>query len=175
VASESAASGSGSARLIVVMGVSASGKTSVARELAARLGVDWRDADDLHSPANVAKMAAGTPLTDEDRWPWLDAVGAELADGRAQGGRVIACSALRRVYRDRLRAAVPDLRFVHLDGSAELLQERASARTGHYMPPSLLPSQLALLEPLEPDEPGLVLDVSASVEELVAQALAWIG
>ena len=160
---------------LVVMGVAGTGKTTVAERLAGILGLPTAEGDDFHPGSNRDKMSAGIPLVDDDRWPWLDAVGAELADGRAQGGRVIACSALRRVYRDRLRAAVPDLRFVHLDGSAELLQERASARTGHYMPPSLLPSQLALLEPLEPDEPGLVLDVSASVEELVAQALAWIG
>lgn len=160
--------------LVVVMGVSAAGKTSVARGLAARLGVDWLDADDLHSPENVAKMAAGTPLTDADRWPWLDAVGAALAQGRALGGRIIACSALRRVYRDRLRTAVPDVRFVHLTGSAELLQARAAGRAGHYMPPALLPSQLALLEPLQQDEDGIAVDVSGSVEQIVDEAAAWI-
>jgi len=164
----------GSAPLIVVMGVSAAGKSSVTRALAARLGVGGWDADDLHSPDNVAKMAAGTPLTDEDRWPWLDAVGAALAAGRGEGGRVMACSALRRVYRDRLREVAPEARFVHLHGTPELLQARAAGRAGHYMPPSLLPSQLALLEPLDPDEDGTVLDVTGPVDEIVTAAVAWI-
>ncbi|KJL34772.1 gluconokinase [Microbacterium azadirachtae] len=169
-----AVAGTPRARLIVVMGVSAAGKTSVMRALAWRLGIDGRDADELHSPANVAKMAGGTPLTDEDRWPWLDAVGAVLAEGRSDGGRIVACSALRRVYRDRLRVAVPDARFVHLHGAPGLLRSRAAGRRGHYMPPSLLASQLALLEPLDPEEDGAVFDVAPAVDDVVTAALAWI-
>lgn len=160
--------------LIVVMGVSAAGKSSVARALAGMLAVPWRDADDLHPPANVAKMAAGESLTDADRWPWLDAVGAALAASAPHGGSIVACSALRRVYRDRLRRSAPGVRFVHLTGSDALLAERAAAREGHYMPASLLPSQLALLEPLEPDEHGIAIDVVATVDEIAVQARDWI-
>ncbi len=157
---------------VVVMGVSAAGKTSVARALAARLGVPWRDADDLHPPENVAKMAGGVPLSDDDRWPWLDAVGSALAT--APGGMVMACSALRRAYRDRLRAQVPDVVFVHLDGPRELLAIRAAGRTGHYMPASLLPSQLATLEPLAVDERGVRISVEDTVEAIADEAAAWL-
>ncbi len=156
---------------IVVMGVSAAGKSSVAAALGSRLGLPVRDADDLHPPANVAKMAAGRPLDDADRAPWLDRVGAELAS--SDGGLVMACSALRRSYRDRLRAACPDLLFVHLTGSHELLAERAARRVDHFMPPSLLESQLAALEPLEQDELGVVLDVVAPVDALADAAAHW--
>ena len=165
--------GDSGAPLVVVMGVSASGKSSVGTRLAARLGVDFVDGDDLHPAANVDKMAAGQPLDDADRWPWLDAVGARLADASGQG-LVVACSALRRAYRDRIRASAPAVRFVYLDGSVETLAARARARTGHFMPQELLASQLATLEPLEPDEPGFALDVGAPVEQLVDAAIAGL-
>ena len=150
-----------------VMGVSAAGKSTVGTALALTLGVPFVDADDLHSDANRAKMAAGIPLTDDDRWPWLDAVGARLRDER-DSGLVVACSALRRAYRDRIREAAPGVVFVHLTGTPELLAARAGARTDHFMPPALLVSQLATLEPLEDDEAGLVADVAAPVGALVA-------
>lgn len=155
---------------VVVMGVSAAGKSTVARALADRLGCPFVDADDLHPAANVAKMAAGEPLTDVDRGPWLDLVGAALARGAEAGGIVIACSALRRAYRDRLRATAPHAVFIHLDGTPELLAQRALARVGHFMPPALLASQLALLEPLAADERGVVLDVARTVPDLVDAA-----
>jgi gluconokinase len=138
------------------MGVSGSGKSTVGAELAARLGVPFVDGDALHPVANVAKMAAGIPLDDADRWPWLDAVGTRLAESPV----VVACSALRRSYRDRLRAAAPDVRFVLLDGSRELLAARTGARLDHFMPPALLDSQLATLERPAPDEHVLVYDIA---------------
>jgi len=152
---------------VCVMGVSAAGKSTVGTALALTLGVPFVDADDLHSDANRAKMAAGIPLTDDDRWPWLDAVGARLRDER-DSGLVVACSALRRAYRDRIREAAPGVVFVHLTGTPELLAARAGARTDHFMPPALLESQLATLEPLEDDEAGLVADVAAPAGALVA-------
>ena len=155
------------APLVCVMGVSAAGKSTVGTALALTLGVPFVDADDLHSDANRAKMAAGIPLTDDDRWPWLDAVGARLRDER-DSGLVVACSALRRAYRDRIREAAPGVVFVHLTGTPELLAARAGARTDHFMPPALLESQLATLEPLEDDEAGLVADVAAPAGALVA-------
>lgn len=164
---------------VVVMGVAAAGKSTVGRALAERLGVAFIDADDLHSDANRAKMSAGVPLDDDDRAPWLDAVGAVLAargPADADGGGpaasvVVACSALRRPYRDRLRAHAPATRFVHLDAAPEVLRSRAEARTGHFMPPELLASQLATLEPLAADEPGCRVDVGAPVDEVVADAI----
>lgn len=156
-------------RQIVVMGVSAVGKTRVGQGISARLGVPFVDADALHPAANVAKMTAGTPLTDDDRWPWLDLVGEALST--SSDGAVLACSALRRVYRDRIRARAPETVFVQLTGSPQLLAERAAGRTGHFMPPSLLVSQLALLERLEADEAGVSIDVSPSVDEIVTTAL----
>ena len=152
--------------LVVVMGVSGSGKSVVGSALARRLGVPWLDGDDLHPPENVASMRAGHPLTDTQRVPWLEAVGTWLAEHRTTGG-VIACSALRRRYRDRLRAHAEDVDFLLLDGDPELIRERQRSRTQHFMPPSLMTSQLTLLDPLEPDEQGITLDVSAGVEELV--------
>lgn len=159
---------------VVVMGVSAAGKTTVATRLARELGCRFVDADDLHPAVNLAKMAAGTPLTDDDRWPWLDLVGEALDAGAAQGGLVIACSALRRAYRDRIRALAPGALFVHLTGSEELLAERAAGRVGHFMPPSLLASQLALLEPIGLDERGLTIDVAAPADAIVAEAADWV-
>jgi carbohydrate kinase (thermoresistant glucokinase family) len=153
------------------MGVSAAGKSTVGRALADALGVPFADADDLHSEANRAKMAAGTPLTDDDRRPWLDAVGESLHAAR-DTGLVMACSALRRTYRDRIRAVAPEVVFVHLHGTRELLAARIAARSDHFMPSTLLESQLATLEPLERDEAGLVMDVGLPVADLVAAAAA---
>ena len=151
------------------MGVSGTGKTAIGVRLAARLGLPFLDADDLHSPANLAKMRAGTPLTDADRGPWLEAVAAEVAGAiSADRGIVVACSALKRAYRDLLRAAAPTLRVVHLTGSTSLVRRRLEARTGHFMPPSLLDSQLETLEPPAADEHPLVLDIGTPPDELAA-------
>jgi carbohydrate kinase (thermoresistant glucokinase family) len=161
--------------LLVVMGVSGAGKSTVGAALAAELGVPFRDADDLHPAANVALMAAGQPLSDTDRWPWLDLVGAALASAEVRGtGLVMACSALRRVYRERILAAAPTARFVLLEVPPEVLEARMLARPGHFMPPSLLASQLATLEALGADEPGVSVPATASVSALVAE-LAKLG
>jgi gluconokinase len=159
------------AELLVVMGVAGSGKTTVAALLAGRLGSAFAEGDEFHSAANVAKMAAGTPLTDEDRWPWLAGIRDWLAE-RAQAGEgaVVPCSALKRVYRDRLREAGP-VRFVHLTGTPALLAGRIQGRAGHFMPPELLTSQLATLEPLADDEPGLTVDVAERPAQIVDEIL----
>jgi len=151
-------------RPVVVMGVSGSGKTAVGAALAEALGLRFVDGDALHPAANVAKMAAGIPLDDADRAPWLDAIGAVLAGGQV----VVACSALKRAYRDRLRAAAPGLQLVFLDGSPVLLESRMTARPGHFMPASLLGSQLATLERPGPDEHALTTDIADPVAEIVA-------
>jgi gluconokinase len=159
--------------LIVVMGVSASGKTTIGKLLAARLGVPFTDADDLHPEANVKKMAAGHPLTDEDRWPWLAKVGSTLAEAEGSG-QVIACSALKRSYREAILREEPHARFVYLKASRDLLESRIEHRHGHFMPASLLDSQLSTLEPLENDEPGVTISLAAedSPEDLVDRSLA---
>jgi gluconokinase len=157
-------------RSIVVGGVSGSGKSSVGRRLAERLALPFCDGDDLHPPANVAKMAAGTALDDDDRRPWLLRVGGWLADHPAGG--VIACSALKRSYRDLIRAECPDAWVVQLVGDQELIRTRQAARSGHFMPPSLLPSQFATLERLGADEAGAAVDVAPPVEELVTRIVA---
>jgi carbohydrate kinase (thermoresistant glucokinase family) len=167
---------------IVVMGVAGAGKSLVGAALAAELGMPFVDADDLHPAANVAKMRAGIPLTDDDRWPWLDLVAAALgaaadagagdAAGARGAGLVMACSALRRSYRDRIRAGAPGTVFLELDGSPELLSQRIGGRVDHFMPPALLVSQLATLEPLGPDEPGARIDVAGTPAAVVARALA---
>ncbi|MHB1171926.1 MAG: gluconokinase [Lacisediminihabitans sp.] len=159
--------------LILVMGVSGSGKSTVGQLLADRLGVPFADADELHPAANVAKMAAGHPLTDEDRWPWLAKVGAALSAAE-RTGLVIACSALKRSYRDAILAEEPQTRFVYLEGSRELLQSRVSNRPGHFMPASLLDSQLAALEPLTADEPGITVSVDQSPEQAAVAASAAV-
>jgi len=154
---------------IVVMGVSGVGKSTIGEALALALSVPFRDADDFHPPANVAKMAAGTPLTDADRAPWLDAIGAHLAAHPA--GCVVTCSALKRAYRDRLRAAAPGLRLVFLHGDPALVAARQAARVGHFMPASLVASQFATLEPPAPAEGALALDVTDPPDTLLAVAL----
>ncbi|MGE5414586.1 MAG: gluconokinase [Syntrophomonadaceae bacterium] len=161
---------------IVVMGVSGSGKSTVAALLAERLRCELADADAFHPAANVAKMSAGIPLEDEDRWPWLRAVAAWIGE-RDRTGRcaVVACSALKRAYRDVLRSGSPHLAFAHLAGAPELVAARMRARTGHFMPESLLAAQYATLEPLAPDERGVTLDVAAPVPEIVEAALAALG
>lgn len=152
---------------IVVMGVSGCGKSTVAEQLAQKLGARYIDADDLHPQSNRSKMAAGTPLTDEDRWPWLDLVGQALAEPTELAGTVIACSALKRMYRTHLRNIAPDVQFVHLHGSPELLAERIGARQGHFMKADMLASQLAILEPLAADEPGKTYDIALPLDQLV--------
>lgn len=154
---------------MVVMGVSGCGKSSVGEEIARLTAAQFVDGDDLHPAANKAKMGAGIPLDDDDRWPWLDQVGATLS---APEGAIVACSALKRVYRDRIRAVAPDTIFVHLAGSRDLLWERMTARKDHFMPASLLDSQLAILEPLGADENGVTLDITEIVPRLAELAVA---
>jgi len=149
------------------MGVSGSGKSTVGSALASRLGLGFVDADDLHSEHNIAKMAAGIPLTDEDRFGWLHEVGAVLARPREGRGLVVACSALRRRYRDIIREASPGTVFVHLSGSPELLHARLGKRTGHFMPEGLLGSQLSTLEPLASRERGITVDIDRDVASIV--------
>ncbi|MEU6394293.1 gluconokinase [Streptomyces sp. NPDC046939] len=156
--------------VVVVMGVAGTGKTTIGPLLAERLGVPYAEGDDFHPPANIAKMTAGTPLTDDDRWPWLDAIG-EWAHGRAGLGGVVSSSALKRAYRDRLRAAAPGVVFVHLTGSRELIEDRMAQRKGHFMPTALLDSQFATLQPLAADEAGVAVDVSGSPEEIADRAV----
>ena len=157
------------------MGVSGSGKSHVGHGLAERLGWDFVEGDDLHPEANVAKMAAGEPLTDEDRAPWLDEVSRQ-ASTQQQAGRssVLTCSALKRSYRDRLRAGVPTMLFVHLHGAYDVLEDRMQHRDRHFMPTSLLRSQFDTLEPLDDDEDGVVVDVAGTVEEVTAAAEAAV-
>ena len=155
------------------MGVSGSGKSTVGAALARRLGVPFADADDFHPEANIAKMAAGKPLTDDDRYPWLDAVGQWVADH--QDGGVMSCSALKRRYRDRLRLHCPQIEFLHLTGSPETIGRRQAGRPGHFMPAGLEKSQFDTLEPLEPDEHGIALDVGQSVDSIVETFLRYLG
>ncbi|WP_458113132.1 gluconokinase [Arthrobacter sp. R1-13] len=159
---------------IVVMGVCGCGKTTIGSLVARQLGIPFLDGDSLHPVENVVKMASGTPLTDEDRWPWLAVIGSELAGAGARGV-VLACSALKRSYRDAIRAYAPQTVFLHLDGAREVLASRLQDRSGHFMPATLLESQLAALEPLEPDEPGVVVDIAGSVDGVVTEALAGLS
>jgi gluconokinase len=161
---------------LVIMGVSGSGKTTVAEALAARIdGGVAIDADALHSVENVAKMHAGHPLTDLDRAPWLTSVGRAMADvTRAGGVPVMACSALKRAYRLRILAEEPGALFVLLDVALPELERRVHARKGHYMPPSLLDSQLVTLEPLGPDEPGITIPVTGPADDVVDTVLARV-
>lgn len=154
---------------VVVMGVSGSGKTTVAEILARRLGWQEAEADDFHPAANVAKMHDGIPLTDQDRMPWLIALRDWI--NAAPGSVILTCSALKRSYRDVLRTADARVEFIHLDGDHEVIRKRITARKGHFMPASLLDSQFATLEPLQPDEAGLVVDVEGDPTAIADQAI----
>jgi gluconokinase len=160
---------------VLIMGVCGTGKSSVAARLAEATGGALVEADDFHSAANVALMASGQPLTDADRWPWLDAIaeGARAAEG--EGLVAIACSALKRRYRDRLRANLGELALIHLTGDPALIRTRLEARRDHFMPPALLDSQLAELEPPAADEPCLTLDVALSPGEQDARLRAFLA
>jgi gluconokinase len=165
---------------IIVMGVSGCGKSSVGADLAARLGLPFIEGDVLHPKVNVDKMAAGTPLTDEDRWPWLTIIGETMSEALANGqGIVVSCSALKKIYRDHLRkAAGGRLAFVYLEGSHALLSARMGARTGHFMPPALLESQLATLEVPTGERGVVTISIDQPVGSIVAdalQALAKLG
>jgi carbohydrate kinase (thermoresistant glucokinase family) len=156
--------------IVVVMGVCGCGKTTVGEELARRLGADFAEGDSFHPPANVEKMRGGTPLDDDDRWPWLRAIAAAIDAARAEGRHlVVACSALKQAYRDVLMGDRPDCWLVYLRGDAELITERMAARPQHFMPASLLPSQLATLEPPAPAANVIAVDIDAAPETLVAQ------
>jgi gluconokinase len=158
--------------ILVVMGVSGSGKTTIAEGLAAAKGWSMLEGDTFHPPANVAKMKAGTPLTDDDRWPWLRAIAAAIDADRARGeSAVVACSALRRAYRDILIGDRPDVRLVYLKGSRSLVGERMRARHGHFMPPSLLDSQFQTLEEPGPDENPITVEIGGTPDEIVRAAL----
>lgn len=160
--------------ILVVMGVSGSGKSTVAGMLADDLGWEFAEGDAMHPESNVAKMAAGTPLDDDDRWPWLDRIAAWIRERAtaAQPG-IITCSALKKSYRDVLRG--PSVVFVHVQGSTALIGERMSQRSGHFMPTSLLDSQLATFEPLEADEQHIVVDASSSPAAEVAEVEERLG
>lgn len=158
------------------MGVTACGKSTVGAQLAATLGLEFLEGDSLHSAANVARMAAGVALSDADRLGWLQALERRIAAARAAGqGLVLSCSALKRAYRDILRQGAPDLHLVHLHGERELLAQRMAARTGHYMPPSLLESQLATLETPDVQEKAQTFDVRSDPEQIVAAVIAGLG
>ncbi len=158
------------------MGVCGSGKTTVGERLARSLGWPFIEGDRLHPPANVARMSAGLALSDDDRWPWLDAIAAAIAAEQQRGNAAVAaCSALKYVYRQRLQAAAGPLVFVHLDGDPALLAKRMAARNDHFMPAGLLASQIETLEPPRPDEPALVLDAGLDPEILVARIRAALA
>lgn len=157
---------------VVVMGVSGSGKSTVGRRISERLDADFVDADDLHPRENKERMAAGLPLRDSDRWPWLRTVGEHLA--AAPAGMIVACSALRRSYRDALRASDPSVVFLHLAGPRELVAKRMAGRGHEFMPDSLLASQYATLEPLDSDEPHLEVDLFATPDEIAERVHAWL-
>lgn len=154
---------------LIVMGVQGSGKSTSGRAIAESLSLPFIDGDDLHPISNKAKMASGHPLTDADREPWLAAIGAALAEGLSRGqSTVIACSALKRRYRDLIRSFAPETRFVHLAGNRGLIAERLSHRNHEYMPPTLLDSQFETLEPLAADEAGIPVDINLTPEEIAA-------
>jgi gluconokinase len=165
-----------SPRVLIVMGVSGCGKSTVGQALGTILGWDFRDGDAFHPPANVAKMKNGTPLTDDDRWPWLDAIARFIDDKRnADSHAIIACSALKRVYRDRLKGVHGDVMFVHLAGSRDLIEARMAARQNHFMPLGLLDSQFATLEPPGADEPALPVSVAGTPDIIVSHILEATG
>ncbi len=155
---------------IVVMGVSGSGKSAVGAALAQRIRVPFADADDFHPPANIAKMTAGEPLNDDDRYPWLEAIG-EWLGARCTDGGVMSCSALKRRYREQLRQHCGAVIFLHLAGSPEVIGRRQASRPGHFMPASLLASQFETLEPLADDERGVTIDVDQDIDSIVESYL----
>ncbi|WP_412557321.1 gluconokinase [Streptomyces tubercidicus] len=157
--------------VIVVMGVAGTGKTTIGPLVAEALGVPYAEGDDFHPTPNIAKMSAGIPLDDADRGPWLDAIGAWAHERGGRGG-VVSSSALKRAYRDRLRAAAPGIVFLHLTGARALIEERMAERRGHFMPAALLDSQFATLEPLGPDEAGVLVDVAGTPAEIAGRAVA---
>jgi len=168
--------GSPPVHAIVVMGVSGCGKSTVAARLAQRLGWEFAEADAFHSPANIEKMRSGTALTDEDRWPWLDAIAAWIGAARAQGRPcIVACSALKRRYRERLAAGHDDVRFVYLQGAYETVAARLASRSGHYMPLSLLQSQYDALEEPATDEKAIMVSIERPVEALVEELASTLS
>lgn len=163
-------------RILVVMGVSGVGKSTIAKSLSSLLGWTFAEGDAFHPEANVEKMAAGTPLTDEDRWPWLRSLGSWMSEELAAGRpAVVTCSALRRSYRELLRDGRPGVLFCHLAAGEEVIRERLSHRSEHYMPVSLLHSQFDTLEPLGPGEPGFVVSVDGSAAHVLDRVLAELG
>ncbi|GGM92639.1 gluconokinase [Thermopolyspora flexuosa] len=161
---------------VIVMGVAGSGKSTVARLLADRLGLRFAEADRFHPPANIAKMERGVPLDDADRLPWLTDLAAWIRDREAEGAStVVACSALKRRYRDILRTGAPEVFFAHLAGTEEVIRDRLAARSGHFFPPALLSSQFRDLEPLQPDEHGITLDVAEPPERLADRLAALLA
>jgi len=163
------------ALVVIVIGVSGSGKSFVGRELARALGLPFLDGDDLHSAANVAKMTAGHPLDEEDRLPWLAALAARVGAMASANGGVIACSALRRRYRDALLAAAPTVRFLQLSLDADEARARVSGRADHFMPSSLVDSQFDEYEPLEPGEPGVSMDATRELKDKLAAFREYLG
>ncbi|MBR8740753.1 gluconokinase [Nocardiopsis sp. MG754419] len=160
----------------VFMGVAGSGKTSVAERVAHRRGLPFAEADAFHPEANISKMASGMPLTDEDRWPWLRELAGWIGEHEARGAStVMACSALKRDYRDVLRTGAPGVHFLHMHGPSEVISQRIDAREDHFMPPALLRSQLETLQRLDADEPGRELDVRGDLDLLTAEALEYVG
>ena len=173
---DAAGSSAGRPAVIVIMGVASSGKTSLGERLAESLGWPFRDADSFHPPQNVAKMAGGTPLTDEDRKPWLAAIAAWIDDLRASGGHgIVTCSALKRAYRRVIVGERPDVALVYLQGSRELIGRRMAARQHHFMPPALLDSQFATLEEPQADETALVVSVEASQDAITRDVVERLG
>jgi carbohydrate kinase (thermoresistant glucokinase family) len=165
-----------SAPLVVVMGVSGCGKSTVGRLLARSLKAEFLEGDELHPPRNIERMAAGIALTDKDRRDWLLAIAQQLADARAgQHALVVSCSALKRSYRDTLRNAASQLAFVHIHASRELLEARLLARADHFMPSTLLDSQLQTLEPPGPDERAITFDAALPAAQIAAQAATWLA
>jgi carbohydrate kinase (thermoresistant glucokinase family) len=158
------------------MGVSGCGKSTIGIALASRLGWPFDEGDRYHLPSSVEKMASHIPLEDADRWPWLEKLAALIGEHEAAGrSSVLACSALKRAYRDLLRTGAPRVRFLHLHGAREVLQARLDARKGHFFPPDLLASQYATLEPLAPDEDGIVVDVALDPDTQVRESLRGLG
>lgn len=162
--------------VIILMGVSGSGKSTIGAALSQQLGWPYADADEFHPPANVAKMSAGQPLNDDDRKPWLAAIAAHIDDFRAKGGHaIVSCSALKRVYRDVLVGSRADVRLVLLDGNKDLIAARMNARKDHFMPPSLLASQFATLERPTADERALIVPVNGTPQEIAADIVRRLG